>query len=331
MEEFDDKESLNLAEALQHKAEEDYINKGLPKKEAQKLGRQKFNEVRRRHAIEFMKKINEKLNSLSNQSIANLLRALIALGLSIEDEEELDYWINLLARESFNRLTLYFENRKTNNKKNPNAPDNDIEGLMSIIATFQEVVQQKSTGSQRAQKRQEFLKKINKILQNDLIAKNKKTKTRDSQFRQQKEQPYENPLDILKNKMISEGVENGSRYWNKVVSDFNNALDQNSFAQTWSTDTAVKKEMDNQKIKELRGIENQQNPSYQKTSDEEKERLAERERQKEKQRQEEKQRQTEKEQQEQKNQKNSENSKQQSQKTQMATQQMNMSGGNGGR
>ena len=55
-----------------------------------RIAQEKYNEVRKRHALEFLKKIEDRLSSLSNQAVADLLRILIALGLDIEDEEELE-------------------------------------------------------------------------------------------------------------------------------------------------------------------------------------------------------------------------------------------------
>ena len=111
VEEFDEEECIEFALALQQKAENEVLQSGGSIAEAKRSGQNKYYEVCKRYTLEFIKKIEEKLDALSNQSIANLLRMLIALGLDIEDEEELEYWINRLTKESLNRVTMYFNER----------------------------------------------------------------------------------------------------------------------------------------------------------------------------------------------------------------------------
>ena len=88
IEDFDEEECINFALSLQDKAYNQALQSGLSSEEAQKIGQNKYNEVCKRYCLEFIKKIEERLASLSNQTVANLLRMLIALGLDIEDEEE---------------------------------------------------------------------------------------------------------------------------------------------------------------------------------------------------------------------------------------------------
>ena len=111
IEEYNEEEADNFAIALAQKVKLEFLNNGYTEAESQNHGQKKYEEVRRRHALEFLRKMEEKLDSLSNQTIAQLLRILIALGLDIEDEEELEYWINKLTHEALDRIALYFNQR----------------------------------------------------------------------------------------------------------------------------------------------------------------------------------------------------------------------------
>ena len=111
LEDYNEDEAEEFAVAMAEKAQKEAILRGASEDEAQKIAQEKYNEVRKRHVLEFLKKIEDKLASLSNQTVANLLRILIALGLEFEDEEELQSWINRLTLEAFNRINLYFNER----------------------------------------------------------------------------------------------------------------------------------------------------------------------------------------------------------------------------
>ena len=265
IDEYDETESIPLAEALQKKAEKDASDSGLPLAEVKKQGINKYNEVRRKHAIEFLDKLQQDLETLSNQTIANLLKALIALGLSIEDEEELEYWLNMLTREVLLRLNEYFNQRSTlslwkqvNSKAKPENLDlltsNDISALYDMVDSLKKInlaKTQNETGKNRIDK---FLGKMQDTLNNDL--KLQKDKQRQSSKRKKNQNSQEdNALDILKNKMTAEGIESGGRYWTEVIADFEMATDKNGFARNWVVDNARRNECDIQKINELRGIE----------------------------------------------------------------------------
>ena len=111
IEEYSFDETNNFASVLQKKAEHSFLKQGSTKEDAQIQGIKKFNEVHRRRSINFLTKFEKKLASLSNQSVANLLKSLIAMGLTIDDDDELEYWINLLSKETLNRLATYFNQR----------------------------------------------------------------------------------------------------------------------------------------------------------------------------------------------------------------------------
>ncbi len=264
--EYDFDESIGLAEALQNKAEQEARAQGLKKEDVQKSGIKKYNEVRRRHAIEFLQKIDMKLAALDNKSIANLIKALIALGLSFEDEDELDYYINLLTKEALNRLTLYFTERSelslwkqlTGLAENNMAVDNidysvfDVAAFSDMIKSLKKINKHVAKGEKISKRRDNLLSKVDKILLSDLKMKKQIGPTRPLGKRKQQESG--NPLEILKNKMISEGVEVGGRDWNSILSQFDIESDKLSFAKNWVLDPHLKNQQDIQKINELRGV-----------------------------------------------------------------------------
>ncbi len=263
--EYNESESTPLAEQLQKNAEKEALDSGLPFIEAKKKGLSKYNEVKRQHAIEFLNKIQQQLDTLSNQTIANLLKALIALGLSIDDEEELEYWLNMLTREVLLRLNDYFNQRSTlslwkqiNSQITPEKSNffaaSDISALSDIVKSLKRVNMAKRKSMVGKNRIDKFLGKMQDTLNNDL--KLQKDKQRQSSKRKKNQNSQEdNALDILKNKMTAEGIESGGRYWTEVIADFEMATDKNGFARNWGVDNARRNECDIQKINELRGIE----------------------------------------------------------------------------
>ena len=262
-EEYDFNESIALADALQKKAERCAEKQHLPIEEVKKSGIKKYNEVRRKHAIEFIKKYQEKINSLSNQTIANLLRALIALGLTIEDEEELGYWINLLASEALLRLNDYvnqvsagyWDKKQKNKQYKENYSGADIAELDGIVKLLREINVSVNKSDAAKKRIDEFLDKIEKTLWRQ---NSKYTGTRKGQNyrRERAEAPeQEDAFEILKDKMTASGIEQGGRYWTDVVSDFEASSNKNEFARTWGVDVNKKNEEDIQRINELRGVD----------------------------------------------------------------------------
>ncbi len=264
--EYDLDESIWLAKALQTKAEQEVVSQGDNKETAKKQGVKKYNEVRRRHAIEFLQKTDMQLAVLSNQSIANLLKALIALGLSIDDEEELEYYINLLTKESLDRLTNYFKQRAevgllkqlaglTGRSITANISEYsavDIAAFSEMIKSLKKINKHMAKNKKIGQRRDSILGQIDKLLLKDIKAKQNSASIR--QGAKKRQQSNENTLDILKSKMMAEGVVVGGRYWNSVIAEFDAELDKVIFAKNWVLDDQRRNENDVQKINELRGI-----------------------------------------------------------------------------
>ena len=263
IEEYNEEEADNFACAMAQKIKIQALNKGITEAEAQQRGQEKYEEVRKRHALEFLKKMEEKLDSLSDQTIAILLKTLIALGLDIEDEEELEYWISKLTHESLNRIALYFSQRDTislwrqintlpktqkvlYNLKNYS--NKEIEALSLIIKSLKKLNSKKSKSKESKEYRKDILDKINKTLEKDLkLRREQQRQNKQNRSRQQVQEESkqtDDALGILTGKMTSEGVEVGGRYWNEVISDFNKSSDKNNFAQTWQIDNNLRNDLD---------------------------------------------------------------------------------------
>ena len=259
-EEYEENEAEEFALAMAQNEEKCAIKKGLSNAEALKLAQEKYNEVRKRHALEFLKKVEERLSSLSNQAVADLLRILIALGLDIEDEEELEAWINRLSLEAFNRINLYFNERdnislycqlttkaKTQkvlyNLKNYSIKD--IEILKSMIKSLNEVNDKKTKNDKSRLRRKDILQKIDKTLDKDInLKKQQNQRNAQAKPRQEKRESKDNSMKLLTDKMTAEGVEQGGRYWNEVISDYNRSADKNDFANSWQIDHNLHNELD---------------------------------------------------------------------------------------
>lgn len=241
---------------------------------------QKSDEARRRYALEFLKKLEKKLSELSNQEIADILRALIASGLPIETEEELEYWIKRLERESLHRIAIYFvarnesaDTRTAKYKKKflKNIKDftvEDIEALASMMTSINRIIDRKAPKDKNSEEykrfweRKKFFKKVEQILQKDAKEKQleKRRERRNNPRVQQEEQP--DYLDLLKNKMLREGVSQGGKYWDSVIEDFNHADNKGEFVNLWQKDEVRQMALDNpdknmqEQIQKLRGVDN---------------------------------------------------------------------------
>lgn len=265
IEDFDEEECINFALSLQDKAYNQALQSGLSSEEAQKIGQNKYNEVCKRYCLEFIKKIEEKLASLSNQTVANLLRMLIALGLDIEDEEELEYWINRLTQESLNRVALYFNERDNISlyRQLISKPDTskvlfnlqnyslkEIEALSSIIKSLSLLNDKNTKNEVNRLQRKEILKKIEKILEKDIQLKiqqqrsNRQTRGRGRGQGRSGGGGGGDPKDALISKMTSEGIESGGRYWNEVMSDYERSTNKNEFVKNWQIDNDRHNELD---------------------------------------------------------------------------------------
>ncbi len=235
--------------------------------------------ARRAYALDFLNRLEKKLSELSNQETADILRALIASGLPVETEEELEYWIEKLEHESLHRIALYFlsrenavKNLQVNHRKKflINVDDftaGDITAFASMMSSVNRLIARrmpKDKGSpeyKRFLERKKFFKRVEKILKKDAKEKKQKEQRRQrSQNPQQRNRPPDY-LDMLKAKMLREGVIPGKKYWESVIDDFNQAENKGEFVSVWQKDEARQMALDfpdeafQEQIQKLRGIE----------------------------------------------------------------------------
>lgn len=263
-------EGFVFAEALAKKAKNEALLSGSNNHESEKVSQKKYNEVSRRHAIEYLKHLDNKLNSLSNQTIANLLKALIAMGLTIEDDEELEYWISILTQQTLDRIAMYFNQRDSSSlwkqitsrpreinllRQIKNYSPKEIQALSEMIQCLDKINIAKTKNINIAQKRSDTLKRIDQTLKNDLKIKNLENQRSKHRYRnrnKQAEETNEDPSDILKNKMTAEGIEVNGRYWNHVISNFEATADKTEFAKHWTIDNELRQYLDVQKENETK-------------------------------------------------------------------------------
>ena len=272
--EYNEDEALALAEAMQKKAEQEAEAAGKNAGEKYVCGQKAFNETIYHHAVSFLQKFQERLDSLSNQSIAKLLLVLVSLGLNIEDEEELEYWINLLEQQSFRRIAVYFEIRNGRDAggrlKPSRLPESellanisrysseDIDGLRLMAVGIQENLRRRNPNILQTDEKINFFKQIENFLSKDARLKKTAEQNRPRRRMPRREQTVDT-LSLLQNKMRAAGVIEGGDYWNSVIAEHNMATDKEEFTRTWVKDENRSRQ-DNQKINELRGLtEEEQN------------------------------------------------------------------------
>lgn len=282
---YNQDDELDIAALIKYKEEKRLIKKGKSLETANEKSQVEYDKARKNHALEFLKTLEKKLEELSNQDIANILSALLASGLVIEDEEELEYWIKLLEQIALSRVFSYMEMRDeiTNTglltkiplykkrfaaKSNPYS-SKELKSLDSMVNSIEIILQKRILETKGTDEQKKFLerekniktaktaikqdlkeKKLveekEKLRQKKLGKNNNKTKKEDTN-----EQDY---LNQLKEKMIGANVEVNGAYWNSVISDFDASINKPEFVKSWKSDSSQIKE--SVKIKELRGIEN---------------------------------------------------------------------------
>ena len=196
---------------------------------------------------------------------------LILGGISIDSEEELEYWISKLERESLQRLAIYFFSKnemKFSRKKlkfvktSEKYSLDDLVGLNMIAKSINKLIQKKapldthSDEYKQFLKKAKFFKKLEQMIQKDIDARKNKIKNNKNNKNKKV-----NPWEVLKEKMISENVTPGSPYWNNVRGDFTASSDKMNFATSWQKDATQEAELNNpslekEQLDKLRGVEN---------------------------------------------------------------------------
>ena len=102
--EFDEEDYEDGAKEAARAAENLAELSGYSKAEIKEAGKI----ARGKHLLSFLEQIKQYLGEMNNQGIAKLLLLLIEQGLSIEDEEQLQAWLNFLEHLATQRLAEYF-------------------------------------------------------------------------------------------------------------------------------------------------------------------------------------------------------------------------------
>ena len=282
---YDVAEEQEIAAIVYNKEEYAAMGRGDGVLEVSLSAQAKSDEARRQYAISFLEKLERKLSELSNQEIANLLRALIASGLPVETEEELEFWLKKLERESLHRIAVYFIARNegldkpgslkmpSNHKKKllKNIKDftsEDIEAFAAMMTSVNKIFEKREPANKNGEEykkfleRKKFFKRVEKLLKQDV--QEKKKEERQLQQARQNKRNEEKPdyLGLLKDKMLREGVVQGGNYWGSVIDDFNHAENKGEFVSLWQKDEMRQMALDypgkelQEQIQKLRGIEN---------------------------------------------------------------------------
>ena len=282
---YDVAEEQEIAAIVYNKEEYAAMGRGDGVLEVSLSAQAKSDEARRKYAISFLEKLERKLSELSNQEIANHLRALIASGLPVETEEELEFWLKKLERESLHRIAVYFIARNegldkpgslkmpSNHKKKllKNIKDftsEDIEAFAAMMTSVNKIFEKREPANKNGEEykkfleRKKFFKRVEKLLKQDV--QEKKKEERQLQQARQNKRNEEKPdyLGLLKDKMLREGVVQGGNYWGSVIDDFNHAENKGEFVSLWQKDEMRQMALDypgkelQEQIQKLRGIEN---------------------------------------------------------------------------
>lgn len=249
-------EELNIAKAV---AQKSFETDGLPMEEALKKRHNIYHQTLQNRAVRFLQEMDQKLDSLQNQEIANLLKSLLASGLNIENEEELEYWITLLTNLAMARLSQFLSNQSVQNP----SQQADIKNLLqSVIMVYQHRRPSPDNVQQYAQWQTslENMKKFEKILQKGIDRQKSPHQPQRKNSNKNRNNSQESYRNSLQSKMSSAGVPSGGEYWNEVMSSFEASMDVASFVENWSADNARidaeknSKTSEYDKLSELRGL-----------------------------------------------------------------------------
>ena len=201
---------------------------------------QAYTNTMTKRAVRYLKEIEQKIDLLSNQEVADLLKVLIAGGLVIETEEELEYWIALLEqialKRVFNAMALLANDE--------NASITDAKGLIAVFQSIQALHMRRQPKNRNSeefnawQKMQKNLQRAGKILkQRSQKSKNQAgLRRRKSGSKKESNSNDDSTKDRLIGKMIDAGVPPYGPYWNDVLASFEAATDKADFVNSWVVD-----------------------------------------------------------------------------------------------
>jgi len=222
------------------KVNANFADAGLDKGESFFEAQKAYNGTLKQRAMRFLKDLDKRLDSLSNQEIADLLRVLIANGTIIESEEELEYYISLLERIALQRVAQAME--QFANGENPQFSDS--KGLLELIDALKMAhlrKQPKDKNSPEFLKWQEMMKNFDSakkiVQQNSGQRRGQARGRRKGGGRSQEENSGgDNTRDELIGKMINAGVPPYGPYWNDVLAGYEGATDKADFVAKWTVD-----------------------------------------------------------------------------------------------
>lgn len=268
-------EEVKIAHAVAQKA---FETDGLPFAEAVEKRNMVYNKTLQTRALRFLNEIKFKIDSLGNQDIANLLDVLLANGLAIESEEELDYWINFLTNLATLRINQVLNSGNASQTLTQNPEWANL--LSSVIKVYQHFPPSKNN-PQQYNKWLGDLRKLQNIsifIQQNIKSQNRQTSRNKTNTKSRQNDNSGKMRDILQGKMSDANIQSGGEYWNEVMSSFESSMDQASFVENWYADGArinsernakdsTSSNKDN-KIAELRGLENTEASKQKRDEDE---------------------------------------------------------------
>jgi len=231
-------EEQNIARAVAKKIMQS-DDMSLPEKET--AAKQNYHQTLQKRALRFLKEMETILENLSNQEIANLLKVLLANGLEIESEEELEYWIARLEQQANLRLSAYLQ-MSTGKTLQANR-FSDYTGMNSLLQSIIKLHYRRRPPAYDKENYRQWKKllsqyhKVDKIIKKDRALARLNKRNRDRK-RQSSSNTNSNTLDILESKMLSAGVRPNGEYWNEVISNYQISSDHMAFVENWSADQA---------------------------------------------------------------------------------------------
>jgi hypothetical protein len=118
-----------------------------------------------------------------------------------------------------------------------------------MIKSLHLVNDKKTKNEKSHNRRKDILKKIENTLNKDIKLKENQQKQQNKQSHRRREEKQtseskDDSFAVLTGKMTAEGVEQGGRYWNEVVSEYNKSDNKNDFATNWQIDNTLRNDLD---------------------------------------------------------------------------------------
>ncbi|MDD4557082.1 MAG: hypothetical protein PHE89_07155 [Alphaproteobacteria bacterium] len=177
-----------------------FINKNQVERESKALGYNNYQIKknadriyvlsRRKYAIEFLRLSEEKISEFSSQDIVNLLIALTSAGYSVVEDDDLEYWFQVLENEVTHRISNYilltdFEESsdakmlKTNSKKKYikktiEFSNDEVKCLLEMLISMKHILQHKEFSDEshkekrRTEEKFKYAEMVEKILKKEL-------------------------------------------------------------------------------------------------------------------------------------------------------------------